>query len=102
MEPKTPALPPPGSHKTSGLGDVDVAAIRCPSSDHRWLPRVPIGAATLFRDLERSEWGLSEESVLVVSDAATSVQRADDGGVASKDDTNLCRQVPMLYHDLHL
>ena len=61
MEPKTPALPPPGSHRSSGSGDADAATIGCPSAAHRWLPRVPAGAAALLRDFDRSEWGLSEE-----------------------------------------
>ena len=65
IEPKTPALPPPGSHRISGLGDADAIAIGCPSVANRWLPRVPAGAAALFRDSDRSEWGLSEESALV-------------------------------------
>ena len=74
MEPKIPALPPPSSHRISGLGDADAAAIGCPSAAHRWLPRVPAGAAALFRDSDRSEWGLSEESALVARQLADQFQ----------------------------
>ena len=88
MEPKTLALPPPGSHRISGLGDADAAAIGYPSAAHRWLPRVPAGAAALFRDSDGSEWGLSEELAPVVCQladqfehhSATGERRADDGG----------------------
>ena len=90
MEPKTPALPPPGSHRISGLADADAAAIGCPSAANRWLPGVPAGAAALFRDSDRSEWGLSEELAPVARQladqferhSATGERRADDGGCA--------------------
>ena len=91
MEPKTPALPPPGSHRISGLGDADAAAIGCPSIANRWLPRVPAGAAALFRDSDHSEWGLSEESALVARQLADQFQDEEvlpleSGGSMQVDD----------------
>ena len=74
MEPKTPAQIPLGSRRISGLRDADAAAIGCPSAAHRWLPRVPAGATTLFRDSDRSEWGLSEESAPVMRQLADQFQ----------------------------
>ena len=91
MEPKTRALPPPGSHRISGLGDADAATIGCPSATHRWQPRVPAGAATLLRDLDRSEWGLSEELASVARQLAGQFQDdevlpLESGGSMQDDD----------------
>ena len=65
-------------------------AIGCPSAAHRWLPRVPAGAAALFRD-HCSKWGLSEESAPVVRQLADQFQDEEvlpleSGGSMQVDD----------------
>ena len=90
IKPKTRRCLSPGSHRISGLGDADAAAIGCPSVANRWLPRVPTGAAALLRDSDCSEWGLSEELAPVARQladqferhSATGERRADDGSCA--------------------
>ena len=65
MGPQTPAQPPPGPSRASDLGSVDAAAAHDLPVGYRDLPRDPTGAAALFGDSDRYEWGLSEDTGLV-------------------------------------
>ena len=65
MGPQTPPQPPPSPSRASDLGSVDVAAAHDLPARHRNLPRDPTGAAALFGDSVRYEWGLSGHTGLV-------------------------------------
>ena len=58
-------MPPPSPWHASNLGSVDAAAAHDLPAGHRNLPRDPTGAAALFGDSVRYEWGLSGDTGLV-------------------------------------